>query len=693
MSGSMDFAPRLRYVAPGKMEQQPTVMLAAEGTGGTRLKRRQLIEAEIAAYQGRLTARSDGAELAVFSGAIIALRAAQALQESAAVRNRGLAEGDRIALRVGVHIGEAAVEEDVVSGVGADIVRQVAALADAGGVTVSQPVYEQVHGHINVPLAPLGERDLGPSAGKTHIWQWTSAVTDTLDATGSSLAERAGAALQLGPAAGESDTGAAIGEPSEALPGTAPATADQSTAPPPDAASRGKRGALVSVSLLLAIALAGGYALFERRKQPDAMTAPSETTASLRAIPPDAASRAPAPDGGDTGAPSAENTAMPPAEDERADAPPERKPSAEPSRPPPSPNDGEAEGAGWRAATKDARAASRDADGFFEGGAPPATDTRPDDAVRSADATSTANPAAPGSEDRRARDTAPERLPPATPPDASTAVARSPATGATAAEPATAPKTRNGPPAQSATENKPTEPDRTAAVAPTEPEPAVPPKARPDGAGEPESPAAPDAAPRASVSDARAPRTTTGQSQFPAEACPGRPDLQDRAVRHRRWAAGQSPPDDPAVVGAVAIADGLNRAPAAQGGEAAPRIDLSLDFGFDLTEIGPTARAQLDEVAKALRAPRLADRRILIEGHTDAMGPDLYNLDLSRRRAGRVRRVLIAEYGIPAARLAARGRGETAPVASNDDLEGRRRNRRVTFINRDFDPCPEAAER
>ncbi len=73
------------------------------------------------------------------------------------------------------------------------------------------------------------------------------------------------------------------------------------------------------------------------------------------------------------------------------------------------------------------------------------------------------------------------------------------------------------------------------------------------------------------------------------------------------------------------------------------------------------------------------ERLVLIEGHTDNIGSITLNLDLSLRRAGAVQEALI-QKGIDAQRLLVKGYGEAYPVASNDDLAGRQRNRRVEIV-------------
>ena len=68
-----------------------------------------------------------------------------------------------------------------------------------------------------------------------------------------------------------------------------------------------------------------------------------------------------------------------------------------------------------------------------------------------------------------------------------------------------------------------------------------------------------------------------------------------------------------------------------------------------------------------------------IEGHTDSVGSDEFNQTLSERRAGSVRDFL-ADQGVPASSITARGFGKTQPAAANDTAEGRQRNRRVELV-------------
>ncbi len=91
----------------------------------------------------------------------------------------------------------------------------------------------------------------------------------------------------------------------------------------------------------------------------------------------------------------------------------------------------------------------------------------------------------------------------------------------------------------------------------------------------------------------------------------------------------------------------------------------------------PGAREKLAKISGIVLAhPGLM---LQIEGHTDSVGGDEFNQQLSERRAGSVREFL-AEQGVSASSITARGFGKTQPVASNETAEGRQRNRRVELV-------------
>jgi outer membrane protein OmpA-like peptidoglycan-associated protein len=100
-------------------------------------------------------------------------------------------------------------------------------------------------------------------------------------------------------------------------------------------------------------------------------------------------------------------------------------------------------------------------------------------------------------------------------------------------------------------------------------------------------------------------------------------------------------------------------------------------FAFDKATLSPVAFRNVDKLADFLR--KHPNRSVLIEGHTDSVGSDAYNLDLSEKRAGAVKSALV-DKGVAEERIIPKGYGKKYPVASNNTSEGRQLNRRVEVV-------------
>lgn len=99
-----------------------------------------------------------------------------------------------------------------------------------------------------------------------------------------------------------------------------------------------------------------------------------------------------------------------------------------------------------------------------------------------------------------------------------------------------------------------------------------------------------------------------------------------------------------------------------------------VNFDFDRATLRPEDSDVIDKDMATLK--EWGDVKVEVAGHTDSVGSDRYNMDLSQRRANTVRNYLISK-GIAADRLVAKAYGESQPIASNDTDEGRFKNRRV----------------
>jgi outer membrane protein OmpA-like peptidoglycan-associated protein len=103
--------------------------------------------------------------------------------------------------------------------------------------------------------------------------------------------------------------------------------------------------------------------------------------------------------------------------------------------------------------------------------------------------------------------------------------------------------------------------------------------------------------------------------------------------------------------------------------------DMLFDVGK--TEMGPGAQRSIDKLAEFLKA--YPKRAVLVEGHTDNIGDEEFNVKLSQQRADAVRDRLVAK-GIAAQRIRTKGYGPKFPIVDNNTAAGRQQNRRVEVV-------------
>lgn len=101
-------------------------------------------------------------------------------------------------------------------------------------------------------------------------------------------------------------------------------------------------------------------------------------------------------------------------------------------------------------------------------------------------------------------------------------------------------------------------------------------------------------------------------------------------------------------------------------------------FEFNSDQLDDVSLQTLDKFANYLKRPP-ALQQVIIEGHTDSIGSDKYNLDLSKKRAISVGKYLVDNHRIPVSKIRAIGYGESRPIADNGNYQGREQNRRVEF--------------
>ncbi len=108
-----------------------------------------------------------------------------------------------------------------------------------------------------------------------------------------------------------------------------------------------------------------------------------------------------------------------------------------------------------------------------------------------------------------------------------------------------------------------------------------------------------------------------------------------------------------------------------------PSISMEINFGYNSAQLTDQAIQQLAPLGQALQSPELAGLSFMLEGHTDASGPDDYNMALSQKRAQSVGQFLYQYYGVDPTKLNIIGRGESALLDPANPTSGA--NRRVSI--------------
>jgi outer membrane protein OmpA-like peptidoglycan-associated protein len=106
-------------------------------------------------------------------------------------------------------------------------------------------------------------------------------------------------------------------------------------------------------------------------------------------------------------------------------------------------------------------------------------------------------------------------------------------------------------------------------------------------------------------------------------------------------------------------------------------FDSNVLFGFDKSDLTSTAKTTVNDLNTILQ--KYPDENVMVIGHTDDVGTDSYNQQLSERRAASVATYL-EQQGVAASRISTKGMGESDPKVPNDTEANRAQNRRVEFV-------------
>jgi adenylate cyclase len=167
------------------MERRLAAILAADVVGYSRLMgedeagtlerlkslRRELVQPKIIERKGRIVKLMGDGLLAEFPSVVEAVQCAVEIQQDMAGQEADLPDERRIRLRIGVNLGDIIVEGSDIYGDGVNVAARLEALADPGGVYVSDDVYRQIEGKIDIAFEDLGEQQVKNITKPVHVFR------------------------------------------------------------------------------------------------------------------------------------------------------------------------------------------------------------------------------------------------------------------------------------------------------------------------------------------------------------------------------------------------------------------------------------------------------------------------------------------------------------------------------------------
>lgn len=143
----------------------------------------------VAEHGGRIVKQSGDGTLAEFPSVVDAVACAMAIQKRMLRQNES-AGRPRLELRIGIHLGDVIVEDDDIHGDGVAVAAHLQKIAPAGGICVSQQVYDQVGSKLDFPVADLGPRTLSDIHAPVRVLRWQPSGTNEPAAATAPLEDR-----------------------------------------------------------------------------------------------------------------------------------------------------------------------------------------------------------------------------------------------------------------------------------------------------------------------------------------------------------------------------------------------------------------------------------------------------------------------------------------------------------------------
>jgi adenylate cyclase len=145
--------------------------LNEEASTATLRMYRAVVEESIAAHRGHIFSSAGDSVIAEFPSVVEAIRCGVEIQNEITERNSSVPEDGRMQFRIGVNLGDVIAEENNLYGTGVNVAVRLEQLAEAGGICISQTVYDQVRKIVEIPFEDIGEHRLKNIAEPVHVYQ------------------------------------------------------------------------------------------------------------------------------------------------------------------------------------------------------------------------------------------------------------------------------------------------------------------------------------------------------------------------------------------------------------------------------------------------------------------------------------------------------------------------------------------
>jgi adenylate cyclase len=172
-------------VSSERVERRLAAVLAADVAGYSRLMgrdeegtlaqlksfRKSLVDPAIFEYRGRIVKTTGDGMLAEFASAVDAARCAIEVQRGMAKQNTGVPQEPKIEFRIGIHLGDIIIDDNDIFGDGVNIAARLEAIAEPGGVCISDDAHRQIRGKVDVAFEDMGVQTLKNIAEPMRVWQ------------------------------------------------------------------------------------------------------------------------------------------------------------------------------------------------------------------------------------------------------------------------------------------------------------------------------------------------------------------------------------------------------------------------------------------------------------------------------------------------------------------------------------------